>query len=75
MRDLIAEWCEAESAYSLAVRPGGLARYVIAHRLYHAGRALFDAVGVEAPEGRYAPNQYFERPSKQCQGLLDRKER
>jgi hypothetical protein len=71
LADLVVAWCEAENKYATETAPGGLARYVTAHRLYHAGRALFAAAGVTTIEGRYALNRYFENPSTQTQGLLD----
>jgi hypothetical protein len=70
-RDLLVEWCEAQDQYDVENFTGGFPSYVTAHRLYHAGRALFAAVGVTAIEGRYSLNRYFENPSTQTQGLLD----
>ena len=69
--DLVIEWCEAKAKYDYENFPGGYPHYSTAHRLYHAGRALYIATGIEAADGRYSFNRYFERPTKQTQGLLD----
>jgi len=71
LSDFIIEWCEAQAQYDQENFPGGFPRYATAHRLYHAGRAFYIATGIEAADGRYSFNRYFERPTKQTQGLLD----
>jgi hypothetical protein len=71
LRKKVEEWCEASAAYDRENFPGGLPKYKTAHRLYHAGRALFEAVGVEAGAGRYeAGNNWFEKPYARLKELL-----
>jgi hypothetical protein len=69
--DSVREWCEAQAQYDQENFPGGFPRYSTAYRLYHAGRALYDATGVEAADGRYSINRWFEKPTAQTQGLLN----
>jgi hypothetical protein len=69
--DLVIEWCEAKAKYDYENFPGGYPHYSTAHRLYHAGRALYIATGIEAADGRYSFNRYFEEPSESCKELLD----
>ena len=68
---IVAEWCEAQVKYDQENFPGGFPRYSTAYRLYHAGRALYIATGIEAADGRYSLNRYFEKPTAQTQGLLN----
>ena len=57
---LVTEWCTAKAEYDVENFPGGFPRYPTGRRLYLAGRALYLHVGVEAAEGRYAHNRWFE---------------
>jgi len=69
--DLVHEWCEAKAQYDYENFPGGFPYYPTNHRLYMAGRALFNATGVDPSIGFYQTNRYFEEPSKRCQEILD----
>jgi len=68
---LVAEWCDAQAQYDQENFPGGFPRYSTAYRLYHAGRALYIATTVEAADGRYSINRWFEEPTAQTQKLLN----
>ena len=70
---LVTEWCEAKAEYDKENFPGGFPRYPTGRRLYLAGRALYLHVGVEAAEGRYAPNRWFEEIPERLRGLFDAK--
>jgi hypothetical protein len=69
--DLVREWCEAKAKHDHENFPGGFPYYPTSHRLYHAGRALFSATGVAPSIGFYQANNHFEKPTGQCQEILD----
>ena len=68
---LVREWCDAKAQYDYENFPGGFPYYPTNHRLYHAGRALFSATGVDPSIGFYQTNKHFEKPTGQCQEILD----
>jgi hypothetical protein len=68
---LVTEWCEAKAEYDKENFPGGFPCYITNRRLYLAGRALYLYVGVEAAEGRYAPNRWFEEIPERLRDLVD----
>ena len=68
---LVTEWCEAKAQYDEENFPGGFPSYLTNRRLYLAGRALYRHVGVEAAEGRYAHNRWFEEVPGRLRDLVD----
>lgn len=68
---LVREWCAAKAQYDDENFPGGFPFYTTAHRLYHAGRALYLVSGVEPAEGVYKFNKWFEHPTERTQKILD----
>jgi len=68
---LVREWCDAKAQYDHENFPGGYPFYTTAHRLYHAGRALYLVSGVEPAEGSYKLNKWFEHPTDHNQKILD----
>jgi len=69
--DSVREWCEAQAQYDQENFPGGFPRYITARRLYLAGRALYLATRIEAADGRYSVNIYFEKLTEKTKGLLN----
>jgi hypothetical protein len=67
---LVHEWCEAKAYHDYENFPGGFPHYTTNHRLYMAGRALFDATGVDPSIGFYQTNKHFEKPTEACKQLL-----
>jgi hypothetical protein len=72
---LVTEWCEAKAQYDEENFPGGFPSYTTNRRLYMAGRALYLYVGVEAVEGRYAHNRWFEEIPERLRDLVDAEQR
>ena len=67
---LVEEWCEANAQYDKENFPGGFPRYKTNRRLYLAGRDLYRHVGVEAAEGRYAHNRWFEEVPERIKDIV-----
>ena len=72
---LVTEWCEAKAQYDEENFPGGFPSYTTNRRLYLAGRALYRHVGVEAAEGRYADNRWFEEIPERLRDLVNAEQR
>ena len=68
---LVREWCDAKAQYDHENFPGGFPFYMTAHRLYHAGRALYFVSGVEPAQGIYKFNKWFEHPPEHTQKILN----
>jgi len=70
-RLVVEEWCEAQKDLELDYWPANLPTYKRAHRLYHAGRAVYGAVCIDPGPGRYEYNDYFEHPGPPEKKLLN----
>ena len=62
LAELVRAWCIMRVEYDLENFPGRLPNYQTAYKLYHAGRALFEAVDIKPGPGRYGYNEYFVEP-------------